>query len=262
MSFSEWFRKVSPTILTTIGAAGTIATAVLSAMAVPDAQRRRQEAEEQAEGELTMVDIIKAEAPAYIPAAATGLGTIACIFGANVLNKRQQACLASAYALIERTYGQYKDKVKSLFGEEGDHMVERAVREDQRNIDEGHPPWDEIQTFYFEPYGKFFERTMEQVFQAEYHINRNLVLRGNVTVNEFLDFLGLDPIEHGNEIGWNMWDGECLYGYQWIDFNHRYFETDDGMMVCSIDTPFAPHYEETEFSGEYCMNTIPEMTAK
>lgn len=249
MSFSDWLRKASPTILTIIGAGGTIATAILTARAVPKAEKRRKEAELQIEGEMTIVDIVKAEAPAYAPAAAAGIGTIACIFGANILNRRQQACLASAYALLEQTYVQYKSKVKSLFGIEGDRMVEKAIEQEQKNIENDRPPWDEIQTFYFEPYGKLFERSMEQVFQAEYHINRNLMLKSSVTVNEFLDFLGLDHVENGDQYGWNLYDGECFYGYQWIDFVHRYFETDDGMMVCAIDTPFSPHPEETEFSG-------------
>lgn len=252
MNFCNWIKKASPTILTIIGAAGTVATAVLAVKATPDALERKEQAKAQkGVNRLTIIETIKAEAPAYIPAAVVGLSTIGCIFGANILNQRQQASLASAYALLDQTYRKYKGKVKSLFGEEGDYAVERAVEQDDKNIEDGRPPWDEVQIFYFEPYGKFFERTMEQVFQAEYHINRNLMLKGGVTVNEFLDFLDLEHVDGGDEFGWNLWDGEAFYGYQWIDFNHRYFVTDDGMTVCSIDTPFTPHHEETEFSGEH-----------
>ena len=35
--------------------------------------------------------------------------------------------------------------------------------------------------------------------------------------------------------------GEAFYGYRWIDFRHRYFVTDDGVTVCEIEMPFAPH---------------------
>jgi len=251
MSFGNWLKKASPTILTILGAAGTVVTAVMAVKATPDALKRRDDAQdEKGKGKLTLLETVKAEAPAYIPAAAIGVGTMGCIFGANILNQKQQAALASAYALLDQTYRKYKDKVKSLFGEAGDRMVERAVAQDEKNAENDRPPWDEVQTFYFEPYGKFFDRTMEQVFQAEYCINRNFVLKQGVTVNEFLDFLDLDPVDGGDEVGWNLYDGEAFYGYQWIDFNHRYFVTDDGLTVCSIDTPFSPHHEETEFSGE------------
>jgi len=251
MSFGDWLKKASPTILTILGAVGTVATAVMAVKATPDALERRDQAQkDKGAQKLTVLETVKAETPAYLPAAAVGVGTIGCIFGANILSQKQQASLASAYALLDQTYRKYKGKVKSLFGEEGDHIVERAVEQDDKNIEEDRPPWDEVQTFYFEPYGKFFERTMEQVFQAEYHINRNLMLKQCVTVNEFLDFLELEHVDGGDEFGWNLWDGEAFYGYSWIDFNHRYFVTDDGLTVCSIDMPFSPHREETEFSGE------------
>lgn len=251
MSFGDWLRKASPTILTIVGAAGTVTTAVLAVKATPDALQRKERAQ-QAKGNdaLSTIEIVKAEAPAYFPAAAVGIGTLGCIFGANILNRRQQASLASAYAVLNQMYGKYKDKVKSLFGDEGDYMVERAIEQADRDVEDDRPPWDEVQTFHFEPYGKFFERTMEQVFQAEYHINRNLMLRGSVTVNEFLDFLELEHIDKGDTVGWNLYDGEAFYGYQWIDFHHRHFVTDDGLTVCAIDTPFSPHYEETLFSGK------------
>ncbi|MEG2624273.1 MAG: DUF6353 family protein [Clostridia bacterium] len=255
MSFGDWLKKASPTILTVLGAAGTVATAVMTAKATPDARMRAAAAEHQKGDEkLTLVETVKAQAPAYFPAAAVGICTIGCIFGANLLNQRQQASLASAYALLDQTYRKYKDKVRLLFGEAGDHMVEKAVKQSEKDVEDDRPPWDEVQTFYFEPYGKFFERTMEQVFQAEYHINRNLMLKQGVTVNEFLDFLELEHVDRGDEVGWNLWDGEAFYGYSWIDFVHRYYNTEDGLVVCAIDTPFPPHPEETEFSGEQMYN--------
>lgn len=55
--------------------------------------------------------------------------------GANVLNRRQQASLASAYALFNRTYQDYQKSVKNVFGEEGhkhvlaDMAIERVSEE-------------------------------------------------------------------------------------------------------------------------------------
>ena len=140
MGFGNRLQKASPTILTLLGVGGVVATAVLTARAVPKAEQRRKDAEEESKSELTVVEIVKAEAPAYAPAAMVGIGTIVCIFGANMLNRRQQASLASAYALMERTFHQYKDKVKAIFGEEGNHIVECAMEEENREIEEEQPP--------------------------------------------------------------------------------------------------------------------------
>jgi hypothetical protein len=251
MSFGDWLKKASPTILTILGAAGTVATAVMAVKATPDALKRKDDAQsEKGEEKLTLIEVVKAEAPAYIPAAAIGAGTLGCIFGANMLSRKQQATLASAYAMLNQMYGKYKGKVKSLFGEEGDHMVEKAIEQDDKDTLEDRPPWDEIQAFYFEPHGKFFERTMEQVFRAEYEANHCLIQNGHVSVNEFLDFLDLEHVSNGDMLGWNLYDGECFRGYQWIDFSHRYFLTDDGLSVCSIEPLFEPHQPDTGMSNQ------------
>lgn len=249
MSFGDWLKKASPIILTILGAAGTVGTAVMAVKATPDALTRRNAAQDRkGEEKLTLLEAVKAEAPAYIPAAAIGIGTIGCIFGANFLNQKQQASLASAYALLDQTYKKYKGKVKSLFGEAGDYMVEKAIKQDEEDAENDRPPWDEVQTFYFEPYGKFFERTMEQVFRAEYALNHDLASDRCVTINDFLDHLELDHVDGGNDFGWNLYDGECFYNYNWIEFEHRYFVTDDGLTVCSIDMPNPPHISETQYS--------------
>ena len=104
-------KKASPTILTCIGAAGVVATAVLAVKATPKADslikadsRRNHDGDPYA---ATKLEAVKSCWKCYIPAAATGVATIICIFGANTLNKKQQASLASAYALVNRSYSDY-----------------------------------------------------------------------------------------------------------------------------------------------------------
>ena len=63
----------------------------------------------------------------YIPTAAFGLSTIACIMGANALNSRKQAALTSAYALINQSYKEYKDKLKELYGEEAHNAIVDSI---------------------------------------------------------------------------------------------------------------------------------------
>ena len=113
-------KKASPTILTCIGAAGVVATAVLAVKATPKADslikadsRRNHDGDPYA---ATKLEAVKSCWKCYIPAAATCVATIICIFGANTLNKKQQASLASAYALVNRSYSDYKHKLKELYG--------------------------------------------------------------------------------------------------------------------------------------------------
>jgi hypothetical protein len=59
---------------------------------------------------------------------------------------------------------------------------------------------------------------------------------GSITLNEFYNFLGLSEIECGDEIGWDIYNGE-LY---WIDFTHHVTKLDDGIEICIIDFEWNP----------------------
>lgn len=251
MNIGNWIKKNGSTILTCLGAGGMIATTVLTVRATLKARDACLNARiEKDDDHLTRGEVVRASLPAFIPPIAVGTGTLVCIFGANILSRKQQAALASAYTALASAFEGYRDKVRMICGSETDALVQKAVEQEKKDIAEDRPPWDEVQTFYLsgdctiKP--EFFDRTMQQVMQAEYDVNRYFRLRGQVTLNEFLSLLDLDPVEGGDVMGWDDYIGEIAYGYSWIDFVHRYFETDDGLMVCSIDMPFGPHSLEEE----------------
>lgn len=81
---------------------------------------------------------------------------------------------------------------------------------------------------------------MAAVLNAQYHLNRNLCLRGNVSVNEFYEFLGIDKIEHGDDIGWSM-DELMEGGVMWLDFENGRTQMDDGLECCVISALWEPN---------------------
>lgn len=258
MTIGNWLKKNASTILTCIGAGGMIATVVLAVKATPNAQKkiagakiRKRPVPQTADDLMSVFDSPPSLTPTetvlvcwkeYAPAMAVGTASLICIFGANLLSRRQQASLISAYAALDQAFREYRGKVLSLAGVETDHAVMNSIREEHKDREEKNPPWEVVQTFYLEGYPKFFDMTMEQVARAEYCLNRNFVLRGYVTFNEFLHFLGLDDLgEKGEHIGWESYIGEAFYGYQWIDFDHIHRISDEGFRVCDIQMPFPPH---------------------
>ena len=162
MSIATFFKKNSALILTCVAAAGTITTAILAAKATPKAIMLVDEATYEKGEELTAVETVKAAAPAYIPAAATCVGTLVCMFGANALNKKQQAVLLSAYGLVGNAYKEYQDKIKELVGPEADAKAKRAMVEDAF----GEAPYvqentDDTILFYDMYYGEYFNTPLE-----------------------------------------------------------------------------------------------------
>lgn len=90
-------------------------TAVMAVKATPKALRLIEEAEKEKGKKLTKTETVKVAWTPYIPTVLVGASTIACIFGANVLNKRRQAALMSAYALLDSSYKEYKQLEISRF---------------------------------------------------------------------------------------------------------------------------------------------------
>ena len=250
-----FMKRNSATILTCIGAAGVAATAVLSATQTPKALRLIEEAKKEKGEELTKAEVVKAAAPAYIPAVAVGGATIACILGSNVLNKRTQASLASAYALVSSTYAEYKDKVKELYGEETHKKVMSSIAAEKAkdvNITactccgsyglDFKDANEEIRLFYDAFGDRYFESTISKVLQAEYHLNRNFMLSGCQTLNDFYDFLGLEETDLGNEVGWS-----AVNDYFWLDFCHTKTTLEDGLECYIIEMLFPPTAEGLEY---------------
>lgn len=245
-----YLKRHSSIILTCIGAIGVIATAVTAAKSTPKAMALLEKAKDEKGDELTKMEAVKITVPAYIPTVAVGVSTIACIFGANVLSRRHQAALTSAYALVDNAYKEYRNKVKELFGEETDNQIRDAIARDKierEDIDVFVPGYGSLDTsgekhlFYEEYRGKYFEATIEAVQNAEYHLNRNFSMRGCACLNEFYEFLGLGKTEDGDVIGWDCQRMIEEYEAAWIDFDHRLTTiTNDGLECYFITTPIPP----------------------
>lgn len=241
-----YLSKRSPTILTCIGAAGVVATAVMAVRATPRAMKLCEDLRlsrvNDYEEEPTKLEYVSETWQCYIPAIMTGTATIACIFGANILNRRQQATLASAYMFLDRTYKDYKAKLIELYGEEADRDIRTAIAKDRYDTTDISTASGDKVMFYEEHYGKFFERTMLEVQDAEYQINRKLAVEGEASVNDFLELLGLSKVEIGDALGWSheMICDTFYGGHSWIDFEHELVKMDDGMECYVINMVVAP----------------------
>lgn len=223
-----FLKRNSATILTCMGTVGVVTTAVLAAKETPKALALLEEAKKEKGENLTKLETVKTVAPAYIPAALSGLATITCIVGANVLNKRQQAGLISAYALLDNSYKEYKQKVEDLYGKEVDEHIQKEIAKDKYE-DADISVEDGKQLFYDEFSERYFEADPLKVSQAEYRLNQNLFKRGYAYLNEFYEDIGIDPIDGGWELGWSPGLNSMTAWQDWADFNHHKVVMDDGL---------------------------------
>lgn len=241
-----YLKRHSPEILTCIGSIGVVATAVLTAKATIKATELLNEAEIDKREDLTVTETIMVAGPSYIPAILTGAATIACIFGANVLNRQQQAMLASAYMFLDRSYKDFQKKAKELYGDNADQKIrEELVKEKAKTFDlctSVAPPYEGNNlTFYEEHYGKFFERNMIEVQEAAYLLNRKLAMEGEANLNDFFEFLGLPEQEIGDALGWSQ-EGICdFFDPPWIDIEYELVKLEDGLECYIINILTTPN---------------------
>lgn len=228
-----FLKKNASTILTCAGGAGVIATSVMAVKATPKALALLENAKEEKGENLTKTEKIKVAGPAYIPAVLIGASTIACIFGANTLNQRQQAALMSAYALLDNSYKDYKKKVEELYGKDVESFVREEITKDKYEEDP-YPVEDGMQLFYDEFSQRYFNATTEQVLRAEHALNRRMNDAHGAYLNEFYELLGLEPTDYGEFLGWSRNEIYDMYWESWIEFDHSKAIMDDGLEVTII----------------------------
>ena len=259
-------RLSAPTIFTVVSAGGVVATTVLAVRATPKAlDTIKQDSRIAHNGDpysYTNYEAFKSAWKCYIPTAAVGLSTIGLIIGSNVLNKQQQANMASLYALLDQSFRRYRKAADEVFGDGADYKIKAQVAKDMYINSPGmfgsgciyDPELDDNsdKVLFFDWFSnRYFESTFAAVTNAQYHLNRNWVLRGEVTVNEFYEFLGIDTIPELELIGW-----PCEYveeGICWLDFD-VYKANIDENMDCFVIAPSVdpiPLNMTIEEAGEY-----------
>lgn len=241
-SAQVWTTKHSPEILTGIGIAGMVTTTVLAVKATPKALEliglRKFELETE---KLTPIETVKVAWKPYIPAAVTGIASVACLIGASSVSARRNAALATAYQLSTTALAEYKDQVIETVGEKKEEAIREKVS--QKQLDKTPVTSSEVimtgngTSLCLDPLSKrYFESNIEVVRQAEITLNKQMQqsICGSVSLNEFYDEIGLDRIDIGDDLGWNT--------NHLIDLDDRPGKSSDGKLCWVIGHNNAPIY--------------------
>lgn len=209
----------STTILTGVGAGGTVATAFLTGRASFKAadligQEKsiialaafHEGADSPPEEELSKAQIAKLVWKLYLPPVAAGVTTITAIIVANRISSTKIAALAVAGGISERALQEYKEKVVEKLGEKQSQKIRDGIAQDR--ID-NHPPGEVIIAgsgevlCYDMLTGRYFNSTVETIKQAENKINHEMLNTMGASLAEFQDELGLPPTPYTDSVGWS-----------------------------------------------------------
>lgn len=237
----------SPEILTGLGITGMITTTILAVKATPKALILMEEKKnEERVDELKPVEVVKTTWKCYIPAATTGVFSIACLIGAGSVHARRNAALATAYKISETALAEYREKVVETIGEKKEKTVREKVSKERVEKKPVKPSEVIItnngNTLCLEPLsGRYFKSSRDKIQKAENEINRQMLqdINGYASLNDWYDELGLDHNDVGYSLGWNA--------YNLMKLEYDSVLTTDGEPCLVIDYVNAPKYGYERF---------------
>lgn len=213
-------KRNLPTILNVLGVVGAGAVGVSAAVAQHKVDSDTLDYYEHNMANMRRKDLVKIYAKHYWPTALIFGATGACIIGSNKMSQKQYKELLGAYTALGAGFAGYRGAVIEKYGEETDEELcetaSRAIMTDPSCVDLMQLDTPDEKLLYYEPISKTYFRAYERdLILAEYHLNRNFLLKGEVNVSELLYFLGIEPTEETDKYGWSLSCGLC-----WIDIYH------------------------------------------
>ena len=185
-------------------------------------------------------EVIKASWKCYIPTTIATTLTVGALIASNRLTARQVALLSSAVAsggaLVQKYRKEILDRTNPEILREIDSAVAKATMEESKPpiIEtsglmsyEAFDPNEDGEYLFFDPFTKLkFRATKLAVLGAKYYLNRNFSLGGNVGLEMFYNFLGVELPEEYRGCEWDC-EVLCNDGYYWIDIDLTRSDTPD-----------------------------------
>lgn len=222
----DWSCKNAPTILTAVGVAGVVVTAVATGKATIKAKKVLDEMPEDAD----IKEKAKVVAPIMAKPFLIGAATIFCILASDRIHVKRNAAIAACYTLSSKALEEYEEKVVETIGEGKNKKIKDAIAENTINEV---PPSEELmiegdgKILCFDKWsGRYFRAKAEDIDKALNYINYVINTEGYVCLNEWYDQLGLTGTENGDRVGWYR-DEDGLVGYEpsWSQTSILYKDT-------------------------------------
>ena len=186
--------------------------------------------------ELTILETVNTAWIAYIPAAISCVATITCIAGANYLNIKKQQSLMSSYMLLDSAFKEYRKKMTETYGDEPDRIYQEISRRQLEQM-----PDIYTETLFFEINSmRFFEANIHKVLQAECKTLLQLETSGQVTLNDFYSYVGIDPSPYGDAMGWSKFQMETEQHVDKLEFFYERCIMSNGIVCYNIITNIEP----------------------
>lgn len=260
--FGFQIKKHSPEILLVAGVVGTVASAVMACKATIKAKEiidkskediaiihdcmanetlkeNGEYSDEQGKKDLTIaytntaVDLAKIYGPSVI----LGTLSIASILTSNNILRGRNVALAAAYATVDKSYKEYRGRVREKYGEEADKEltfdikakeVEKTVADEKGKEKKVKETVLDSNSNAHSPYAKVFDELNDNwendseyntmfLRKTERWANDYLKSHGYLFLNDVYKALGFQPTRAGQVVGW-IYDPINPVGDNYVSF--------------------------------------------
>ena len=173
----------------------------------------------------------------YGPSVVLGAVSIGCILASGNIMRKRNAALTAAYAVVDKGFKQYRERLIDRFGNELDRELrynikteqveETVVDEDgkektvtttiQKAEPQDIPTTSKIYCEGCKGWDKNPEYNRIFLTQVQAWANDRLQARGHLFLNEVYDALGINITEEGNSLGW-VYDESNPELHNYVDF--------------------------------------------
>jgi hypothetical protein len=226
----------SPVILTALGVTGTLGTAYLAAKGAfkstlildETAQNKRQslykerpelrdkslrgmtpeerEIYDEAQ-ELTFQEMWNATWKCYVPAAGVAALTVASIICATRIGTRRAAAMASAYAVAEKGFEEYRKKVAERIGKNKEREVQDEIAKDRvvkKPIPNSLVIVEGSDVLCYDMWtDRLFRSSWTALEKAANNLNFQILHHEYATLTDWYHLIGLPSTEFSDHVGWS-----------------------------------------------------------
>jgi hypothetical protein len=169
--------------------------------------------------------------------------SIPCIIAGNHVNNKRNAALAAAYTISETALQEYQDKAKEIVGDKKEQQIREAVGKD--TVEKTYKKGSTLVSgsgdyrFYDELSGRYFNSTWNKVLKSANELNANAIGgEDTITLNDWYEAIGLDPVELGEERGWSVYNNGAK---GLIEISLTSILTEDNIPCAAIHYENRPH---------------------
>ena len=223
-------------ILTSIAISGVIGVIALATKATFEAVEDLHAAN--LTDDARVKDKVKVVWKRYIPTALVGSATIGCIVGAQKVGTKKAVAAQAAFAVSERLFSEYKEKIVEEIGPKKEQAVRDAIAQDRVTKDNQENKQVIVTgngtVLCCEGYtGRYFTSDMESLRKAENNINAKLNSHDYASLSDLYYLLKIPETSISDRLGWAS--GKLLElefsttltpnGQPCLVFNYNYIKT-------------------------------------